>query len=233
MQNLNNTQPHQEGQTLIETLVAAFILTMGISAALGLASYSLNATQSIRQQIIAMGLAREGLEVVKNMRDTNWLRGIRSDNNPACYNNTSCYLDWLNPAGSENYDLTSTNNDNDFYISLNACNTCDLAWDITRLTGQGQGRNRYGLNFSADSTGLTQGLYRATGTAVSASNSGYGRQIKFEKDTFAPFDATSPRLKVTSTVWWTGPKCPVSDIPPASTNCKIVLQTYLTNWKDY
>ncbi len=78
----NNTMQKQNGQTLIETLVASFILVMGITAALTLATYSLGATNNIRQQTIGLGLAREGLEVVKNMRDTNWLRGTSSSD---CY----------------------------------------------------------------------------------------------------------------------------------------------------
>jgi type II secretory pathway pseudopilin PulG len=93
----------QSGQTLIETVVAVFILVMGIVAALGLAVYSLNASSNVTKQIVGIGLAREGVEAVKNMRDSNWLIGSLSS---TCYDfslnqsNLPCYTDWLGPNGS-------------------------------------------------------------------------------------------------------------------------------------
>jgi type II secretory pathway pseudopilin PulG len=88
------------GQTLIETLAALFILTMGVSAAVSLAIYAFGSSGTVLKQIIATGLAREGLEAVRNMRDTNWLQDTLSTN--GCYsftsglpNSESCYTNWL------------------------------------------------------------------------------------------------------------------------------------------
>jgi hypothetical protein len=39
-------------------------MIMGITAALGLANYSLNASSNIVKQLVAVGLAREGVEAV-------------------------------------------------------------------------------------------------------------------------------------------------------------------------
>ena len=63
--------PRNKGQTLIETLAAVFILVMGVSASVGLAIYAFNTSGGVVKQIIATGLAREGLEAVRNMRDSN------------------------------------------------------------------------------------------------------------------------------------------------------------------
>ena len=88
----------QRGQTLIETMVAVFVLTMGIVAALGLANFAVSTSRNIVKQITGMGLAREGVEAIKNMRDTNWLKGTLVD---TCYNfvtlgtDGSCYTTWL------------------------------------------------------------------------------------------------------------------------------------------
>jgi Tfp pilus assembly protein PilV len=54
----------QSGQTLIETLVAALVLVMGITAAVTLAIYGFTATEGINKQLIAVGLAREAMEAV-------------------------------------------------------------------------------------------------------------------------------------------------------------------------
>jgi type II secretory pathway pseudopilin PulG len=59
---------------LIEVLVAIIILVVGALSAvklLGLASIN---NQLTKERVIATNLAREGLEAVRNIRDTNWLR---------------------------------------------------------------------------------------------------------------------------------------------------------------
>ena len=89
----------QAGQTLVETMVASLVLVLGIGAAVTLSIYGLGATSSVSKQLVAIGLAREGIEAVKNMRDTNWLRATMVT---SCYNfytgqsNAGCYPDWLN-----------------------------------------------------------------------------------------------------------------------------------------
>src|SRR5258708_8211428 len=100
MKVLEIRHPRFSGESLIETMVAIFILVMGISAAVGLATYTFSSSTSITKQIVATGLAREGLEALRNMRDTNWLTSTLSSN---CYDYTSgsssggnCYPTWLN-----------------------------------------------------------------------------------------------------------------------------------------
>lgn len=220
---------NQSGQTLIETLVAAFVLTMGISAALGLATYALNATSSIKQRVIAAGLAREGIEAVKNMRDTNWLRGTLSTE---CYNfetqdkTANCYADWLNPLAGNGYNIDPSSTAKTYILDFNANDT--QFWKLT------ENNKAFGLNFSYDSMEL--GTYHTNGgITVTESNSGFGRAITITPDSsFSPFNQdTGPRLTVTSEVWWSDKNCPVSDLIPTDSACKIKLETYLTNWKTF
>ncbi len=70
---LNSLRRNQSGITLIEVLVASSILIVGIVAALILAMYSLRVAEVSKQELIATNLAREGVEVVRNIRDSNWL----------------------------------------------------------------------------------------------------------------------------------------------------------------
>lgn len=61
------------GQSLIEAIVALGILTTSISAALTLASQSVSAERDSAASITAGNLAREGVEVARLLRDSNWL----------------------------------------------------------------------------------------------------------------------------------------------------------------
>ncbi len=224
--NYSSLSRNQNGQTLIETLVAAFILVMGISAALGLASYSLKATTNIRQQTVALGLAREGIEVVKNMRDTNWLKGTLTAN---CHDflvgsetpeQAQCYRDWLNQAGG--YEISEGSHVLDFNIG-NA-----LPWSL----GPG---GSYGLDISDDPS--VSGVLYEPG----AGDSGFSRKIIVEKEGDDPDEDIDPytepfpgpRLKVTSIAWWVSNSCPPNDDAQRGDPCTVVLETYLTNWRNF
>lgn len=223
----------QRGQTLIETLVAAFILVMGITAALGLATYSLGATTSIRQQTIGLGLAREGIEVTKNIRDTNWLKATIA---PNCYNfltgdnDSYCYQDWLNPRNGEGQNMDpegATTTYRIFYDTNSA-----QPWQLI------QTKSDFALNIrdlgpaSASFDGVyfnsVENLDPIKGT------SGFARKITIIPETFAPFNTNNgPRLRVISQVWWTGKGCAMTSDVPDNKRCLVTLETYLTNWKNF
>ncbi len=219
----------QQGQTLIETMVAAVVLVMGISAAVGLAIYGLGATTSVTKQLVATGLAREGIEAVKNMRDTNWLSTDISGNCYDFYTGTSianCYPDWLTGASGNGYSII-TNGSRDteeyFVLNFNADNQENQYWSLTPS-------NSYGLDLDVNNP--TQGAYKANGDDFG--NSGFSRKITLSTQSFAPFDQNlGPRLKVHVDVWWADKRCPRSAGVPTSSSCKISLETYLTNWKNY
>lgn len=222
----SKNKSEETGQTLIETLVACFVLVMGISAAIGLANYSLMATNSIKQQLVGMGLAREGLEVVKNMRDTNWLKSTYS---PSCYNFSTgtnsgiCYTDWLNATAAGGYDISAGTSATPFTYTLRFNAASTLPWSAVRTATD------YGLNTSSG-TGV---LYNnAAGVTAMNANSGFARRISISQDTFAPFDRdTGGRVKVTSQVWWNGKGCAITANPNPDKKCSVTLETYLTNWR--
>src|SRR5262245_35142172 len=63
------------GQSFIEAMVALTIIITSISSALALVQSSITASRVGGSQIIAANLAREGIEVVRSLRDGNWLSG--------------------------------------------------------------------------------------------------------------------------------------------------------------
>lgn len=71
------------GFTLIETLISIVVFTIGIFAALGLSVSNYNDSQDNLDRIIATNLAREGIELIKNVRDSNWLK-VDANDTAAC-----------------------------------------------------------------------------------------------------------------------------------------------------
>lgn len=64
---------------MIEVIVASGIMVTAVAAALTLVQSSVNAEKESESLIIAGNLAREGLEVVRSIRDSNWLAGSAFD----------------------------------------------------------------------------------------------------------------------------------------------------------
>ncbi len=65
----------ERGFTLLESLVAVAILTTGISTSAFLVIQSIQTGNKIQKRIVAAHLAQEGVEVIRNIRDSNWLSG--------------------------------------------------------------------------------------------------------------------------------------------------------------
>ena len=61
------------GFTLIEAIVAIGVISVGFVGALVLLSKSASQVNLLKNRVIAAHLAEEGVEVVYNIRDTNWL----------------------------------------------------------------------------------------------------------------------------------------------------------------
>lgn len=63
-----------KGFTLIEVLAAMFIVVMGVVGIFGLVTRTVSSTSSMNSQLVASYLAQEGLEMVRNIRDANFLK---------------------------------------------------------------------------------------------------------------------------------------------------------------
>ena len=64
----------RRGQSFIEAMVAITVIITAISSSLALIQSSITATRIGGLQVVAANLSREGLEVVRGLRDTNWLK---------------------------------------------------------------------------------------------------------------------------------------------------------------
>jgi type II secretory pathway pseudopilin PulG len=75
MKQRNFLRSRKKGFILIESIVASAIIATAIVGILALLSISLRQAQIVKSQFIASMLALEGIEVVRAIRDENWING--------------------------------------------------------------------------------------------------------------------------------------------------------------
>lgn len=101
----------KKGFTLLEVIIAIFIITTGIVGVLGLISQTITVTNISSQRLIAAYLAQEGVEIVRNIRDTNWLEeapswddGLTVGDWEGDYDDIQNLTSWINPGNFLNVD---------------------------------------------------------------------------------------------------------------------------------
>ena len=92
-----------KGFTFLELLGAIFVISIGILAVYGVVSRIISYSSAFRSKLIAAYLAQEGIEIVRNIRDSNWLRG-----------QTNLNFNWNDglPEGDYEADYTATTFEN-------------------------------------------------------------------------------------------------------------------------
>jgi hypothetical protein len=78
---------HKQGQGLLELIIAIGVISVGLFGVWGLFLSNYTAQREAQARIIGANLAREGVELVKNIRDSNWLLG--AENIPCVYDGAS------------------------------------------------------------------------------------------------------------------------------------------------
>jgi len=90
-----NVKMTKKAFTLLEVLVAIFIITVGIMGSLSLVSQTIYSANISSKRLIATYLAQEGIEIVRNIRDTNWLEQTSWDDGlTGCLFPTGCEADY-------------------------------------------------------------------------------------------------------------------------------------------
>ncbi|USN58121.1 MAG: hypothetical protein H6767_07450 [Candidatus Peribacteria bacterium] len=100
-----NRHTHISGFSIIEILVGIFVFSLGITAIYSIILSSLNLNTYNKNFIVASNLAREQLELARNIRDSNY-RTIHKYNqiNPKLsYTNTDNFFEPGNYYTLENY----------------------------------------------------------------------------------------------------------------------------------
>ncbi|HEX9503918.1 MAG TPA: hypothetical protein VF974_06415 [Patescibacteria group bacterium] len=240
------------GQSIIETLAAIFILVTTLTVGLGLAVSALSSSQQSLNEIVAINLARQGIEVVRMARDSNWLGHDAKADTRSNYpgrlqncagTNTLCYPTTYqavsgDPSFANSFDLTTPSSSPCSESSTN----CTINGRISLLLLAGQ--NVWPTADMYD-IGMDSSIYNLflTSNGHYYRNSGFypvnfARKLTLTRIDTPPFLSTDSnwKLKVKVFVVWKDRRCPeVDGIDPETLNtpCKVVLEEQLTNWKDY
>lgn len=138
------------GFTLVETLVAITVLTIALVGPYVMAQGTLQSSYIARDELTASALAQEGIEYVREVRDSNfvyathhtstlvWLAGLDGTaGGPNCYTATAC---WVDPSGGGTGTAfagtctTAACTDKPLYLSGSSIYTEDLTVSGATLT---------------------------------------------------------------------------------------------------
>ncbi|MDD3302534.1 MAG: hypothetical protein PHN31_03185 [Candidatus Gracilibacteria bacterium] len=61
------------GSTIVEVMISLFIISTGVIGVYSIYVKSQNLSKSTENRVKALSIAREGIEVIQNIRDTNWI----------------------------------------------------------------------------------------------------------------------------------------------------------------
>lgn len=97
--NLQTIKSTHRGFTLLETLFAVIIFSFALVSLMTIAGKGVVATSSARDQLTAEFLAEEGIETVRNVRDSNYVNNITPWDTGfnQCLNGSSCDVDYTAP----------------------------------------------------------------------------------------------------------------------------------------
>ena len=122
-----NLSSKNRGFTLIETIVTILVVTVGVLAAYIVTQEIISYTHQVSSRLTAAYLAKEGIEIVRNIRDTNWLQP--ADN----------WNDGLVGVGAEDWEADYTTatfkgtTDNNCSASGYNCRQCSSPCEIENL----------------------------------------------------------------------------------------------------
>jgi prepilin-type N-terminal cleavage/methylation domain-containing protein len=89
----------KKGFTLLEVIIAITIVTVGLVSVLGNIYQAVSYTSFSSSRLIALYLLQEGMEIVRNIRDENWLNN----------------RDWNNGLGTGYYEAEADYNDSSLF----------------------------------------------------------------------------------------------------------------------
>lgn len=88
------------GFSIGESLLSAFVLTVGLTAIVALVATSLKNAFETRDTVIAVGLAQEGVELVRNVRDNDFAADNDGFTHFSGSNDRHCRIDYTADTGS-------------------------------------------------------------------------------------------------------------------------------------
>ena len=203
---------NNKGNSIIEVMVVIVIITTGLVGTYGILNSGQRLATDSTNRIKAINLAREGLEAVENIRDTNWIKFSS---------------DYINCWKVKDYDATCIGNPGKEFSagSYNLYQSGSLWYLSGTITPSMVDYNTYRDQFAiyVDSGGLSATTGNNT-VLCSQTHTTYCRSIYAREIKLSHPDAN--HFKIDSIVSWKDNGSKVS--APYT----ITLETILTNWKN-
>jgi prepilin-type N-terminal cleavage/methylation domain-containing protein len=75
MHRVHNNHGTRAGFTLVEVMIALFVLAVGTISMINILSQVIGTTKDTQDRVVAANLAQEGIELVRAIRADNWING--------------------------------------------------------------------------------------------------------------------------------------------------------------
>lgn len=224
----------QAGFTIVEVVVALAVFSVGILATLSMANFGLQASTSNERTVTALNLAREGMEAVRNIRDSNW--NVKARGAGGAGYKWDCLPDQdlgvTEPAPDCSWKMT-TNGTFNYILYPQMGNGL---WSVKRKTGGGSGNTQDAAYLICPNTGSIDGIAApfytpngaanpcpaptvANGEPTPLPNAPYYRRVTIARGQDQGNNTFN--TLVTVSVSWPGKK-----------GGDIVLQEYLADWRE-
>ncbi len=112
----SNSTKKQEGQLLVEAIVAVSLMLVGLLGVFSVLSRSLGLSRVAADQFVAVNLASEGIEIAKNILDGNIKQGIAW--NSGGFSGSEAAVDYMSQS------LVDCDDSGDLYL-IDGLYTCD------------------------------------------------------------------------------------------------------------
>lgn len=203
--------------TMVELIAVLAIMGMGIAAMLATIGSGIDYARDTENNIKAINLAREGIEWIVNIRDTNWLRFSSDVKN--CWRILN--YQWTCIGNNTVANNAAQNMTGSSYVLYAQNGLWFLSWVTTSV-------NLYSTNWTSYKNIFrtyvdNDGYFSQTGTYSSTlcnNISGTGCTSPFTREILVDNITNTGTLQVTSTVRW------IEKRPR-----EVIIKTTLTNWK--
>lgn len=212
----NKVFRQKRGETILEVIIALFVIVLGSGAATVLIVSAIQANTFSKDNLVALNLAVESVEAMRNIRDSNWLK--YSYDKDACWN--------LKPGVVLAGILCDTNVDNlipQGPRSINLSPGSGYWWDLSNTIVNPLNLSDTSAGYLASNESYRLG-YNADGVfvpnSVAPEPSKFYRMVNIDYGGSPPQSATNMRI-TTLVQWKTG-----------NTVHQVELQSYLTNYQN-
>lgn len=201
----------QNGTTIIESIIVMVIIVTWVVGMYNIFINSQNVAESTSNRVQAISMAREWIEAMSNIRDTNWL--LFSANRQNCWMTLNYNANCITANWTVSFPFTHINSWSYIIYKNSENDRWYLSWANTWNYSQEEYRNIFRINLD------DLGFYTQSGGTNFLPI--FTREIKIS---FLDNETPPQKIKVESIIKW-------SDSARKSWNYEVSLDTTLTNWK--